>query len=421
MQNKDSALDKDDTTITVSSPKKKIVDSTATTKGKTANSSHIVTAESVQAEEVPTIPLSSLQTLSKLEPEVSVRSVAATQSVRLPAPLVVQPSEYRRSLGEWMQVWWEGVRPDYVLLAIMPVLIGSALAWQQTLSPQTHFGKFHILHFIAALAAVIALQIGANLVNDYYDYIKGIDTSNTLGPGGLIQQGLIRPIDVLNMGLVLLALGALVGVIIAMTGGPYIYLFGLVGLLCAFFYSATIYAFSSLAFGELAVFCIYGPLLTLGAFMIQVGGVVNRASLLTVLLYSLPLGLLATAVVHTNNMRDFESDVQANKRTLASFLGLRLSRLLYILLVLGAYAVILALGIPHGAPHFVLLTLWTLPILVVALTGILRADMSASLHVAMRTTLKLETYFALLLLVAILITGLLAILPLFIHLRFLHL
>lgn len=419
MQNKDSALDKDDTTITVSSPKKKIVDSTATTKGKTANSSHIVTAESVQAEEVPTIPLGSLQTLSTLEPEVSIRSVSATKSVRLPTPLVVQPSEYRRSLGEWLQVWWEGMRPGYVLLAIMPVLIGSSLAWQQSLSPQTHFGTFHILHFIAALVAVIALQIGANLVNDYYDYIKGIDTSNSLGPGGLIQQGLIRPINVLNMGLILLALATLMGIVTAMAGGAYIYLFGLVGLLCAFFYSATIYAFSSLALGELAVFCIYGPLLTLGAFMIQVGGVVSRASLLTVLLYSLPLGLLATAVVHTNNMRDFESDIQANKRTLASFLGLRLSRLLYILLVLGAYVVILALGIPHGAPHFVLLTLWTLPILVVALTGIVRADMPASLHIVMRTTLKLEICFALLLLVAILITSLLTIFPSFIHLPFL--
>jgi 1,4-dihydroxy-2-naphthoate octaprenyltransferase len=118
-------------------------------------------------------------------------------------------------------------------------------------------------------------------------------------------------------------------------------------------------------------------------------------------------------------MRDFESDVLANKRTLASFLGLRLNRLLYILLVLGAYVVILALGIPHGAPHFVLLTLWTLPILVVALTGILRADMPASLHVVLRTTLKLETCFALLLLVAILITSLLTIFPSFIHLRFL--
>src|SRR5712671_2714409 len=86
-----------------------------------STSSHIVTADSVQAEEVPTIPLSSLQTLSTLQPEVSVRSVAATKSVRLPTPLVVQPSEYRRSLGEWMQVWWEGMRPGYVLLAIMPV------------------------------------------------------------------------------------------------------------------------------------------------------------------------------------------------------------------------------------------------------------------------------------------------------------
>src|SRR3989440_3992443 len=285
MPSKDLAPEDDEKTITVSMSKGEAIN-----KRKAKNSPHVVTAESVQAEEVPTIPLGSLQTLSTLEPAVSVRSVEATQSVRLPAPLVVQPSEYRRSPGEWLQVWWEGMRPGYLPLSIMPVLVGTTLAWTQSVSSSTPLGHFRLLHFIAVLAAVIALQVGANLVNDYYDYIKGIDTSNTLGPGGLIQQGLIRPINVLNMGLVLLALGALVGIVIAMAGGPFIYLFGLVGLLCAFFYSATIYAFSSLAFGELAVFCIYGPLLTLGAFMIQLGGVVNRASLLTVLLYSLPLG-----------------------------------------------------------------------------------------------------------------------------------
>src|SRR6266516_1578794 len=129
MQSKDPPPENDDEkTLTVSRPKEKPF------RGRPASSSHIVTAESVQAEEVPTIPLGSLQTVSTLEPEVSIRSVAATKSVRLPTPLVVQPSEYRRSLGEWLQVWWEGIRPSYILMAIMPVLVGSALAWQQSLS-----------------------------------------------------------------------------------------------------------------------------------------------------------------------------------------------------------------------------------------------------------------------------------------------
>src|SRR2546422_5736690 len=92
-------------------------DSTATRREKPQKpvvSSHIVTAEAVQAEEVPTVPLGPLQTLSALQPEVSVHSVASTRTVSMPAPLVVQPSEYRRSLGEWLQIWRDGIRPSYL-------------------------------------------------------------------------------------------------------------------------------------------------------------------------------------------------------------------------------------------------------------------------------------------------------------------
>src|SRR5439155_2532069 len=133
-------------------------------------------------------------------------------------------------------------------------------AWMQTLSSSTPWGHFHLLHFIAIVVAVVAIQIGANLINDYYDYIKGIDTGNPLGPGGLIQQGLIRPTRVLNFGLVFLVLGALIGAVAALAGGLYVYLLGAVGVLCAFFYSATSKALSSIAFGEFVCFCVFGQL-----------------------------------------------------------------------------------------------------------------------------------------------------------------
>ncbi len=408
MQRKDLNPDNnDEPTITVSKPAGR----QPVPRNKSSNASHIVTADSVQAEEVPTIPLSSLQTLNSLEPEVAVRSVAATRSVHLSPPLVVQPAEYRRDLGEWLQLWWEGIRPAYIRLAILPVLLGTLFSWMPTLSPKTPFGLFHWQPFLGTLLAVIVLQIGANLVNDYYDYLRGIDTGNPLGPGGLIQQGFIRPIHVLNIGLVCLLLGGLLGAIVAFSGGPFVYLFGLIGLLSAFFFSATSRALSSIALGELTSFIIYGPLLTLGAYMVQAGGSPNRTSFISVLLYSLPLALLTTAAVHINNMRDIETDTQAEKLTLASLVGLRWSRVLYVLLVLGAYAIIAAIGLPHGAPHLILITFWTLPILVVAFTGALRADMPTSLHLAMRETFKLHTYFTLLLLAALLATALWGLLP----------
>ncbi|MEO8973600.1 MAG: 1,4-dihydroxy-2-naphthoate octaprenyltransferase [Ktedonobacteraceae bacterium] len=392
-KNSSSSSDNNDTTVTVS-PK----------KSKTVTSSQVVTAPSVQAEEVPTIPMSSLQTLNALQPEVSV---ASAQAVRRPAPLVVQPSEYRRGMGESLQVWWDGIRPAYLPLSIMPVLLGTTLAWTQSITTKTPFGHLRITHFVATLLAVVLLQIGAQLVNDYYDYVRGIDTSNTFGPGGLIQQGFVQPTRVLLLGIVALCTGMLIGAIVAVSGGIYVLLFGVIGVVCAYLYSATARALSSMALGEVVSFLIFGPLITLGTYLVQMNqlNAPSRSQVISVLLYSIALGLFATAIIHVNNMRDAESDEQAKKHTLATLLGMRMSRVLFFLLILGAYIIVIALGIPRNTPHLTLITLWTLPLLLVTLTGMLRADLPAGLHLVMRQALKLETYFTLLLIVALIISA----------------
>ena len=378
-------------------------DGISSSQVKTITSAQIVTAESVQAEEVPTIPLGSMQTISALQPEVAIHAITSTQVVRLPAPLIVHPSEYHRGLGEWLHIWLNGMRPAYLPLSFLPVLLGSVLAWTQSITVATPRGIFHPQRFVATLLAVVFLQIGAHLINDYYDYLRGIDTSNALGPGGLIQQGLIKPVRVLTIGMLMLALGAMFGLLASLAGGALIFAFALLGLLCAYFYSATSRSLSSLTLGELVSLLLFGPVLTAAAHMVQTGHI-DRI----VLVYSLPLGLLAAAFIHLNNMRDAESDAQAGKRTLAALFDLRLSRVLYVLLLLGAYAPILALGIPRHAPHLLLITLWTLPGLVVLISGVLRTDSSASLHLHMQKTLKLEVAFTLLLLAALIVSTYLA-------------
>src|SRR5579863_5644511 len=269
-KNPSSSSDNNDTTVTVS-PK----------KSKTITSSQVVTAPTVQAEEVPTIPMGSLQTLNALQPEVSV---ASARTVRRPAPLVVQPSEYRRGMGESLQVWWDGIRPTYLPLSIMPVLLGTTLAWTQSITTKTPFGHLGITHFVATLLAVVLLQIGAQLINDYYDYVRGIDTSNTLGPGGLIQQGFVKPTRVLLLGIIALAAGMLIGAIVAISGGIFVFLLGLFGVLCAYLYSATIYSLSSIALGEVVSFLIFGPFITLGAYLVQMN-TPSRSQFIIVLLY----------------------------------------------------------------------------------------------------------------------------------------
>jgi len=372
---------------------------TAIAKKKAPVSSQVIAAESVQAEEVPTIPLDSLHTLNTLQPEVSVHPVAATQIATVPEPLVVQPAEYRRGPAEWARIWWDGIRPYYLWFAALPLALGSVLAWLASISAQKPFGDFHFQRFVVALVAVCLLQIGANLLNDYYDYIGGVDTSNSLGPGGLIQQGLIKPARVLAIGLFLLIIGAFFGALAALNGGITAFIFGALGLLGAYFYSAPPRALSRLTLGEVVSFWLFGPLLTLGAYVIQRGKIDSLP-----LVCGISLGLLISATLYVNDIRDTESDAQAHKYTLASLLSLRVNRFVATLLLLGAYIPMLVLGIPSHGPHLILITLWTLPGMVAILVALYRTTTPASLHVTMHQVLRLAILFTILLIIALTIS-----------------
>jgi 1,4-dihydroxy-2-naphthoate polyprenyltransferase len=374
---------------------------------KATTSAHVVTANSVQAEEVPTIPIESLQTIHTLQPEVSIHPVTATQTVSVSRPLVAQPTEYQRTLSEWIQVWWDGIRPAYLLLPLLPVLVGSVFAWTQTVSQKSPLGHFHWTHFIVILAAIVLLQAGTNLINDYYDFLRGTDKMNSFGSSDLIRQRLVEPSHLLTCGLFSLGIGAVLGAVAALQGGPLVFVLGAIGLLCGYFYSATKRSLSSLTLGELVNFWIFGPFITLGAYLIQTGGVIDRS----VILYSLPLGLFAAAVTHINNMRDVEGDMHAGKRTIATLLALRWNRTIFLLLLLAAYAIVIVAALPHGASHWLLITLWTLPSLTVIVTGFVRTDTPAGLHLTMHKTIRLETYFVLLLVVALIITALVPLIP----------
>jgi 1,4-dihydroxy-2-naphthoate octaprenyltransferase len=258
------------------------------------------------------------------------------------------------------------------------------------------------------LVAILLIQVGAHLINDYYDYMHGVDMTNPYGTGGLIQQGIVKSNAAFRLGLTLLVCGAGVGVIIALAGGPLVFLLGAIGLLGAFFYSATARSLSSLALGEVVAFFLFGPLTTLGAYLVMSRtGQIDRSAIA----YGTLLGLFAAAVIHVNNTRDIESDEHAGKRTLPGILGVRLSRVIFTVLLLLAYLLILSIGLPHAAPHFVLLTLWTLPLLVVVLTGIVRSSGPASFNLVVYQTLRLETLFAILLIIGLVITAFLPALP----------
>src|SRR5207244_2281923 len=103
-------------------------------------SSQMVTAAPVDSEKVQMAPSGTQQTVNELQPKISVHSVAATRTIIQPLPLVAQPSEHERRLGEWLPIWWEGIRPTYLLLSLLPVVLGSVVAWTQSVSQTTPRG-----------------------------------------------------------------------------------------------------------------------------------------------------------------------------------------------------------------------------------------------------------------------------------------
>ena len=147
----------------------------------TTNTSRIVAADAIQAEEVPTVPIDSMELVEALQPEVNVRSVNSTYLPNLPTPLVAQTSEYRRGLGEWIQIWWDGIRPAYLRLSLLPILLGTALAWTHTVTNQSPLGQLHLKHAIAGIVIAFLIQTGGHLINDYYDYVRGIDNGKIFG------------------------------------------------------------------------------------------------------------------------------------------------------------------------------------------------------------------------------------------------
>jgi 1,4-dihydroxy-2-naphthoate polyprenyltransferase len=201
-------------------------------------------------------------------------------------------------------------------MPFMSVTVGSFLALYIG-------GSFSVVRYLTAAIAAMLLQAGANLINDYYDYVKGTDIDNwespdAFGPGLAIQQGLLSPDQIRIGGLITLALGALLGLILAYSCGWPVLLLGVIGVFGAYFYTAAPLSLAYHGLGDLMVFALMGPGYVLGAYYVQalhfsVAATVTGAS----------MGLLCSSLLQVNNLRDIENDRKHGKWTLAALIGRR--------------------------------------------------------------------------------------------------
>jgi 1,4-dihydroxy-2-naphthoate octaprenyltransferase len=292
-----------------------------------------------------------------------------------------------------LQVWWLAIRPKTLPAAAAPVVIGSAAAYLE--------GGFHWLPALAALAGALCLQIGANLANDVYDFKRGTDAGERLGPLRVTQAGLLRPGAVLAGMWLVFGVAALMGLYLALTAGWAVVWMGLACILAAIAYTGGPLPFGYLGLGDVVVFLFFGPLATCGTYYVQAGRVSPLAAW-----SSIPVGLLVTAILVVNNLRDIETDRRAGKRTLAVRIGVAGTRREYAACVVGAYLVVVGVVLTGIVPAWVMLSGLSLP-LAFRMMRMVNLQSGRPLNQALAGTGRLTLIFALLYSAGLVLAGML--------------
>ena len=190
--------------------------------------------------------------------------------------------------------------------------------------------KGHLFSALAALLGALLIQIGTNLSNDYFDFVKGADTEERLGPARATQAGWIRPEIILRSSLLVFAAAVIIGIFLVLRGGWPIVLIGIASVICGILYTGGPYPLAYLGLGEVFVVIFFGPVATLGTYYVQALEFSKE-----VFVAGLAPGLISTALIAVNNLRDIPTDIKARKRTLAVRFGYRFARIEYTLCILG--------------------------------------------------------------------------------------
>lgn len=302
------------------------------------------------------------------------------------------------SVSEWIG----GARPKTLPAAVVPVAVGVGVAnfLISDLSPIQFW-----LRAILALVVSLGLQIGVNYANDYSDGIRGTDEMR-VGPIRLVGQGLAEPVQVRNAAFISFGIAAAAGLILViLTQAWWLLAVGAVALLAAWFYTGGKRPYGYSGFGEIAVFLFFGPVAVVGTTFVLVG----HLSLIAFLL-SGAVGLLACALMLTNNLRDISSDIESGKRTLAVQLGDRRTRDVYLACLAIPYLIcgvigLFALGLPHGFPIGVLLVFVSLPLAFLPWRPVNRGARGSELVGVLGLTSLVHVFFGVLLTVGLFISS----------------
>ncbi len=259
-------------------------------------------------------------------------------------------------MKDFIKKWIIAIRAPFFTASAIPVLVGSALAWNIT-------GKFSLSKFILVLVGVPLFNAGTNLANDYYDHKTGNDEINTKvtpfsGGSRVIQNRVIPPKHMLIGSFLFFGLGSIIGLYLnAITPGNLILYLGIFGLLTGFFYTAAPVLIGYRGVGEFVVGLNLGTLTIIGAYYVQAHSLSWPAFWL-----SLPIGFLVAAILYINQFPDYDADKAVNKKHLVVRLGKRKAVYGYYFLIGATYMVIAGSVIFRMVTPFILISFLTLPL-----------------------------------------------------------
>ncbi len=236
-----------------------------------------------------------------------------------------------------VKAWLSAARLRTLPLSISGIIVGTAIA--------NHQGYYDTAIFILALLATVGFQITSNFANDYGDGVKGTDNADRIGPKRTYQSGLLSKKALKNGVLASLGFDFLIVALllyISFAGHPFWYLLlfsclALASAWAAIYYTVGKWAYGYKGWGDVFVFCFFGLVGVLGSMFLY-----TKFITLAAILPAVSIGMLSTAVLNLNNLRDFESDKKADKNTLVVYMGIAGGKMYHSILILGAFAAMLA-------------------------------------------------------------------------------
>lgn len=274
-------------------------------------------------------------------------------------------------------------RPRTLTAAISPVLVGGAIA----LSHQT----FGLLPFLATLLGAVWIQVGTNIANDLYDYLRGTDMSDRLGPPRAAQSGLLTTSQLRLAMIVSFSLAAVCGVFLVAKAGWPIAVAGILAIASGIAYTAGPAPLGYVGLGDFFVFIFFGLVAVCGTYYIQ-AGVMH----MEVIMAAVPVGLLTTAILVVNDVRDVENDTRAGKRTLPIRFGRNFGLAEYTALIVFSYCWLFLMAYLVGN-WWLLLPLLVLPWALSLIRSFFRTEPGVRLNLLLARTAQHLLLFSVLL------------------------